>query len=264
MADFAGEVLKVNKYIDHTVLKPTTTESDVSQLCGQAHKYDFAAVCVPPNFVAQAKTHLKESTVNIATVVGFPFGYSCAAAKAAETEQAVADGANEIDMVANISAIKSGNEAVLNEELKAVQAAIKKAAANPSDVALKVIIESGILTDDEIIMCCKLYGAGGIDYLKTSTGYAESGASVHAVRLFRKNLPASVKIKASGGIRTYATTVEMIEAGADRIGCSAGVAIVTQQSELAKGSVGAKRSSAEADAVAEDDSKRSKNGEDAY
>jgi deoxyribose-phosphate aldolase len=212
----------VASYIDHTVLKPSSVEADIIKLCAEAVKFKFAAVCVPPNFVKSAKSYTTGSNVGVATVIGFPFGYSCIDAKVAEVELAIEDGADELDMVANISAIKSKNWTLLKEEVDRVIAPIRA-----SGRVLKVIIESGILTDEEIIGCCRVYAAAGIDYLKTSTGYAESGASVHAVSLFRANLPASVEIKASGGIRDYATAMAMIKAGATRIGCSAGVAIVT-------------------------------------
>lgn len=218
-----GEI-NVADYIDHTVLKPTTVLSDIEKLCKEAIDLKFAAVCVPPNFVRVAREiiDLSNSQVKVATVIGFPFGYSCIEAKLAEVEKAIFDGADELDVVANISAIKSKNWVYLRQE---VEAMLKPIRAN--ELVLKVIIESGILLDVEIIGCCEVYGAAGIDYLKTSTGYAESGASERAVALFRAHLPASIQIKASGGIRDYATAVAMIRSGATRIGCSAGVAIVS-------------------------------------
>lgn len=212
-------------YIDHTVLKPSTVLADIEKLCKEAIQYKFAAVCVPPNFVRAAKKFIEASpgsTVLVATVIGFPFGYSNIEAKVAEVKQAIEDGADELDMVANISAIKSKNWIFLRQEVEAVLKPIRAAGR-----VLKVIIESGILLDHEIIGCCEVYGAAGIDYLKTSTGYAEAGASEKAVALFRAHLPSSVQIKASGGIRDYPTALAMIRSGATRIGCSAGVAIVT-------------------------------------
>ncbi|KAJ1430793.1 hypothetical protein B484DRAFT_318245, partial [Ochromonadaceae sp. CCMP2298] len=155
--------------------------------------------------------------IQVCTVIGFPFGYSCAAAKVAEMQQALLDGADELDVVANVSAIKQGDWDIVQAELEAVAGAV-------GGRTLKVIIESAMLTDDEIIRCCGIY-SNRIDFLKTSTGYADGGASVHAVALFRANLPQTTQIKASGGIRDYATAMEMIQAGASRIGCSAGVAI---------------------------------------
>ena len=216
------EKMSLNKYIDHTILKPTCLVSDIEKLCAEAKQYDFAAVCVPPNFVKLAKEQVAGTDVKIATVIGFPFGYSATEAKIAEIILAMVDGADELDVVANISAIKNGDWAAIADEINHIMPIIRS-----KDKAVKIIIESGVLTDDEIIKCCDIYGIAGIDFLKTSTGYAEKGASVEAVQLFRKHLPDAIHIKASGGIRDYASAKQMIDAGATRIGCSAGVAIVT-------------------------------------
>ena len=216
------EKRSLNKYIDHTILKPTCLVADIEKLCAEAKQYDFAAVCVPPNFVKLAKEKLAGSTVQVATVIGFPFGYSATEAKIAEIILAMVDGADELDVVANISAIKNGDWSAIADEINHIMPIIRS-----KGKVVKIIIESGVLTDDEIIKCCDIYGIAGIDYLKTSTGYAEKGASVEAVKLFRKHLPDQVQIKASGGIRDYATAQLMIDAGATRIGCSAGVAIVS-------------------------------------
>jgi len=216
------EKMPLNKYIDHTILKPTCLVSDIEKLCAEAKQYDFAAVCVPPNFVKLAKEKLVGSTVQVATVIGFPFGYSATEAKIAEIILAMVDGADELDVVANISAIKNGDWSAIADEINHIMPIIRS-----KNKVVKIIIESGVLTDDEIIKCCDIYGIAGIDYLKTSTGYAEKGASVEVVKLFRKHLPDQVQIKASGGIRDYAAAKLMIDAGATRIGCSAGVAIVS-------------------------------------
>jgi deoxyribose-phosphate aldolase len=216
------EKRSLNKYIDHTILKPTCLVSDIEKLCAEAKQYDFAAVCVPPNFVKLAKEKLVGSTVQVATVIGFPFGYSATEAKIAEIILAMVDGADELDVVANISAIKNGDWSAIADEINHIMPIIRS-----KGKVVKIIIESGVLTDDEIIKCCDIYGIAGIDYLKTSTGYAEKGASVETVKLFRKHLPDQVQIKASGGIRDYAAAKLMIDAGATRIGCSAGVAIVS-------------------------------------
>jgi deoxyribose-phosphate aldolase len=216
------EKMSLNKYIDHTVLKPTCLVSDIEKLCAEAIQYDFAAVCVPPNFVKLAKQLVSGSDVKVATVIGFPFGYSATEAKIAEIILAMVDGADELDVVANISAIKNGDWSAIADEINHIMPIIRS-----KGKVVKIIIESGVLTDDEIIKCCDIYGIAGIDFLKTSTGYAEKGASVEAVQLFRKYLPDTVNIKASGGIRDYATAKQMIDAGATRIGCSAGVAIIT-------------------------------------
>jgi len=216
------EKMPLNKYIDHTILKPTCLVADIEKLCAEAKQYDFAAVCVPPNFVKLAKEKLVGSTVQVATVIGFPFGYSATEAKIAEIILAMVDGADELDVVANISAIKNGDWSAIADEINHIMPIIRS-----KNKVVKIIIESGVLTDDEIMKCCDIYGIAGIDYLKTSTGYAEKGASVEAVKLFRKHLPDQVQIKASGGIRDYAAAKLMIDAGATRIGCSAGVAIVS-------------------------------------
>jgi deoxyribose-phosphate aldolase len=215
-------MMPINKYIDHTILKPTCLVSDIEKLCAEAKQYDFAAVCVPPNFVQLAKEQVAGSEVKVATVIGFPFGYSATEAKIAEIILAMVDGADELDVVANISAIKNGDWSAIADEINHILPIIRS-----KGKAVKIIIESGVLTNEEIIKCCDIYGIAGIDFLKTSTGYAEKGASVEAVELFRKHLPEAVKIKASGGIRDYATAKQMIDAGATRIGCSAGVSIVT-------------------------------------
>jgi deoxyribose-phosphate aldolase len=215
-------MMPISKYIDHTILKPTCLVSDIQKLCAEAKQFDFAAVCVPPNFVKLAKELVVGSDIKVATVIGFPFGYSATEAKIAEIILAMVDGADELDVVANISAIKNGDWAAIADEINHIMPIIRS-----KGKTVKIIIESGVLTDDEIIKCSDIYGIAGIDYLKTSTGYAEKGASVKAVQLFRKHLPDSVQIKASGGIRDYETAKQMIDAGATRIGCSAGVAIVT-------------------------------------
>ncbi|WP_300596769.1 deoxyribose-phosphate aldolase [Niabella sp.] len=213
--------MDIAQYIDHTILKPTTLVSDIEKLCSEAKQYGFAAVCVPPPFVKKAKALLEGSAVKTATVIGFPFGYSAIEAKLAEVLLALVDGVDELDIVINLIALKNNDWQYLANEINHLMPVIRE-----KGKVIKIIIESGVLTDDEIIKCCELYGAAGIDYLKTSTGYAEKGASVHAVQLFKKHLPPNVQIKASGGIRDYAFAKELVDAGATRLGCSAGVAIV--------------------------------------
>jgi deoxyribose-phosphate aldolase len=212
--------MNIASYIDHTVLKPTTILQEVETCCSEAVQYKFAAVCIPPYYVSAAAGLLKGSGVNVATVIGFPFGYSVASAKKEEMLTAIRDGANEIDMVTNIAALKNGDWNVLEKEIAFLME------AKPTEIAIKVIIESGILSNEEIIRCCSIYAAAGVDYVKTSTGYAEKGASVEAVQLMRQHLPSTIKIKASGGIRTFEFANELVKAGAERLGCSAGVAIV--------------------------------------
>src|SRR4051812_37119690 len=216
--------MQLNKYIDHTILKPTTLVSEIERLCSEAMQYNFAAVCVPPPFVKKAKALLKNFEVKTATVVGFPFGYSAVEAKLAEIFLAIVDGADELDVVINLIALKNTDGVYLANEINHIMPAIKR-----NNKVIKIIVESGVLSEEEIIKCCELYGAANIDYLKTSTGYTEKGASVEAVKLMRKHLPAHVKIKASGGIRTDEFAKELIEAGAERLGCSSSVGIINQQ-----------------------------------
>ena len=221
--------MHINNYIDHTLLKPTALISDIEKLCNEAMDYGFAVVCVPPPFVKKAKQLLEGTSVQVATVGGFPFGYSAVEAKIAEVLLAMVDGADELDVVINLIALKNNDWVYLANEINNLVPIIKQ-----KDKIVKIIIESGVLTDDEIKKCCELYGAAGIDYLKTSTGYAEKGATVEAVKMIRLNLPAHVQIKASGGIRTYAFAKELIDAGATRLGCSASVAIVNEQRTMNK------------------------------
>ena len=215
--------MQLNRYIDHTILKPATLVADIEKLCSEAKEFNFAAACVPPPFVKKAKQLLEGSETKTATVIGFPFGYSATEAKIAEILLAIVDGADELDMVINLIALKNNDWLYLANEINHLMPLVKQ-----HNKVIKIIVESGILTDEEIIKCCELYGAAGIDYLKTSTGYAERGASVEAVQLMRKYLPAHVQIKASGGIRTYEFAKQLVDAGATRLGCSAGVAIMQQ------------------------------------
>ncbi len=216
---------KLNQYIDHTILKPTTLLSDVQRVCSEAKEYQFAAVCIPPLFVKKAKEFLYGTLVKVATVIGFPFGYNAIESKVAEIVLAIVDSVDELDMAVNISAIKNSDWNFIANEINTVMPIVK----NKSKV-IKVIIESGILTDDEIIRCCDIYGMAGVDFVKTSTGYAEKGASVHAVKLIRAHLADNIQIKASGGIKTFAFAKELIEAGAARIGSSGSVQLMKESS----------------------------------
>jgi deoxyribose-phosphate aldolase len=212
-------VITLASYIDHTLLKPTTTHIEIEKICKEALEYGFAAVCVPPSFVGVAR----RAGVRTATVIGFPFGYSVTQAKLAEVGQAIADGADELDVVINLGDVKEGRWFDLEEEMRMIVDY-----AHNAGRLIKVIIESGVLTEAEIIRCCAVYAPLGVEFLKTSTGYAERGATVAAVRLMRAHLPAAVRIKASGGIRDAGFALELIAAGADRLGCSASVKILTE------------------------------------
>lgn len=219
--------MNITPYIDHTVLKPTTTQADIIKLCTEALENNFTAVCVPPLFVKMSKKMVANSTVKVATVIGFPFGYSAIEAKVAEIILAIIDGADELDVVVNISAIKNNDWQFLANEINTLMPIIRK-----QQKVIKIIIESGILTNSEIIKCCDLYGAAGVDFLKTSTGYAEVGATLEAVVLIRKHLTNSIKIKASGGIKSYTFAKQLIDAGADRLGCSSSLQIVEESKKL--------------------------------
>jgi len=218
--------MNIASYIDHTLLKPTALPSDISRLCEEASTYGFAAVCVPPPFVRTSRNQLQDGPVKVATVAGFPFGYSAATAKLAEVQQALRDGADEIDVVINLIALKSGSWPYLESEIELLAEPI-----HGQGKLIKVIIESGILTDEEIVRCCEICARAGADFVKTSTGYAERGATLEAVQLMRASLPSDIRIKASGGIKTYDFAQRLIAAGADRIGCSASLAIINQLHE---------------------------------
>jgi deoxyribose-phosphate aldolase len=218
--------LRISSYIDHTVLKPVCSFAEITQLCREAVQHGFAAVCVPPYVVKRASGEIVGSNLKTATVIGFPMGYSSVQSKLEEIRQAMEDGADELDVVINLIALKNGQWDYLESEMTQIVKAIHQRGK-----IIKVIVESGLLSREEIIRCCRLYGGLGIDFMKTSTGYAEKGASVADVEIMRKELPVQVRIKASGGIRTYAFARELVEAGAMRIGCSASLAIVSQEKE---------------------------------
>jgi len=209
--------------IDHTLLKADTSKEEITKLCDEAKQYGFASVCVPPYWVRECKNQLRDSKVKIATVVAFPMGYSATPAKVEECRRAIDEGAVEIDMVLNIIALKAGDYNYLKNELTSAGTIVQLRGGK-----LKVIIETGLLTRDEIIMACDLCSKLSVDFVKTSTGYIDKGATVEDVKLLRAHLPKNIKIKASGGIRDRATALAMIEAGADRIGTSSGVKIVTE------------------------------------
>ena len=211
--------MKLNKYIDHTILKPETTQEQVEKILSEAKEYDFASVCVNPTWVSLAAESLKDSDVNVCTVIGFPLGANTSAVKAFETEDAIANGADEIDMVINIGALKAGNDALVLDDIKAVVDA-------SGDKLVKVIIEACLLTDDEKVRACQLSKEAGADYVKTSTGFSTGGATVADVALMRKTVGPDMGVKASGGARSYEDAIAFIEAGASRIGASSGVAIM--------------------------------------
>lgn len=210
--------MKLNKMIDHTLLKANAIQSEVQTLCTEAKQYDFASVCVNPFWVSYAKNLLSESDVMVCTVIGFPLGATTTASKAAETQKAIEDGADEIDMVINIGALKSGLDEIVQTDI----AEVVKAAQGKT---VKVIIETALLTDDEKVRVCQLAKKAGAHFVKTSTGFSTGGATIEDVRLMKETV-GDMEVKASGGVRNLADAKAMIEAGATRIGTSNGVSIV--------------------------------------
>ncbi len=204
---------KIAKTIDHSLLKPEMTRDEVRQGCEIAKKYDVASVCCKPSDVAFCAEILKGTDVEIGTVVGFPHGSSTTATKVFETKAAIADGATEIDMVLNIGLLKSG----LYEEVKSDIAAVVEAAGGKM---VKVILENAYLTDDEKVTACKLCEAAGAHYVKTSSGYAPTGATVADVKLMRASVSPKVKVKSAGGVRTLDALIEMLDAGIERSGAT--------------------------------------------
>ncbi len=210
------------RLIDHTVLKPETTEEEILAACDEARKHHFCTVCIPPTYVAAARKALAGSEVKVCTVIGFPLGYQATAGKVCETQEAVKQGAVEIDMVLNIGLLKSGQFKKAEEDIRAVRAAC-------SGKVLKVILENCLLTDQEKIEACKLAVNAGADFVKTSTGFAKSGATVEDIQLMRKTVGPQTGVKAAGGIREEAFAKELVAAGATRLGTSASVALVSGQ-----------------------------------
>jgi len=211
------------KIIDHTLLKPEATGHQITNLCQEALKFGFASVCVQPFYVPLASSLLQGSAVKVCTVVGFPSGATLSDCKRFEALEVMARGARELDMVMNIGALKSGEDAAVEADIYAVSDAAHQQAA-----IVKVIIETALLTQEEKIRACELAVAAGAEFVKTSTGFASGGATVEDVALMRKIVGDRAKVKASGGIRTLADLSAMVSAGADRIGASASVAIVRE------------------------------------
>ena len=211
--------MAINRYIDHTLLKPESTQTQIDKLIAEAVEYQFASVCVNPTWVSYAAKALKGTEVNVCTVIGFPLGANTSSVKAFETKDAVANGADEIDMVINIGQLKSG-------QYDAVEADIRAVVEASGDKLVKVIIETCLLTDGEKVKACQLAVAAGADYIKTSTGFSTAGANIADVTLMRKTVGPNIGVKAAGGTRSYADAEAFIKAGATRIGTSAGVAIV--------------------------------------
>lgn len=215
--------MSIAKCIDHTVLKPQTTEAAVRKLCAEATQYGFASVCVNPCWVALCADLLKDTEVDVCTVIGFPLGANTSAVKAFEAAEAIRQGATEVDMVLNVGALKDGNADLVRADIAAVVEAARGKAL------VKVILETCLLTDEEKRIACRLAKEAGADYVKTSTGFSTGGATEADIALMRAEVGPEMGVKASGGIRDYATAQAMIRAGASRIGASAGVQIVAEE-----------------------------------
>lgn len=211
----------INRYIDHTILKPTTDKKAIYQLCDEAAAYNFAAVCVPPYYVALAKKLLAHSSVKVATVISFSLGFDTTETKFNAIEDALNNGADEIDLVQNICAVKNKEWEYLHNEITECLQPVRL-----NNKRIKVILETGELTTEEIIQCCDIYSKHKVDFVKTSTGFSSNGgANLEVVKLMRLHLPQNIAIKASGGIKTFDDAKAYILAGATRIGTSSGIAI---------------------------------------
>jgi len=227
-----GHVLqdkKIAGMIDHTILKPEATPDDISNLCSEAKKYNFASVCVNPSYVSLCSDLLRDTEVKVCTVIGFPLGATTTEVKKLETEQAIEDGAREVDMVINVGRLKAGDyDYVYNDIYQVVQVAKRRRAMS------KVILETALLTDEEKIKACMLVKKAGADFVKTSTGFSKGGATVGDVALMKYVVGAGVGVKASGGIRSREDAEAMVASGADRIGASASVKIVLGEKSESK------------------------------
>ena len=216
--------MPINKLIDHTLLKADATKAEVTQVLAEALKYDFASVCIQPCHVSYAAQYLKGSDVKVCTVIGFPLGANTSTVKAFETADAIKNGADEIDMVINIGALKDGqDETVLNDIVAVVQAA--------QDKTVKVILETCLLSEEEIVKACQLCMQAKADFVKTSTGFSTGGATIENVRIMKAAIDDTMQVKAAGGIRTYEDLLKMVEAGASRIGTSAGCSIMQKKGD---------------------------------
>lgn len=216
----------MSKMIDHTLLNPIAKIEDIKNLCQEAFDYEFASVCVNPIFVPLAAKLLANTSVKVTTVIGFPLGANISEVKAYETRNAVKNGAQEIDMVMNLGAFKSGAFDLVQVDIKSVVDATKTAGIT-SDIIVKVILETCYLNEEEIVQACMLAKNAGADFVKTSTGFGSGGATVENVSLMRKTVGRDIGVKASGGIKNYYEALDMLDAGANRIGTSSGVTIVT-------------------------------------
>lgn len=212
--------MQYNKLIDHTLLKQDAQPEQIVKLCDEAKQFDFMSVCVNPAYVPLAAKCLEDSDVKVCTVIGFPLGMNLTKTKVEEAVLAVKQGADEVDMVINVGMLKAGNDDYVREEIREIKSAVGH------NIILKVIIETCLLTNDEIVRACKAAKEAGADFVKTSTGFSTGGATVEAVKLMRETVGPEMGVKASGGVRTHEDLIAMVEAGANRIGTSSGAKII--------------------------------------
>ncbi len=218
--------MELAKRIEHTNLKPDCTKEEIIQLCNEAITHGFYGICISPYFVQLAKKSIVKKAIKIITVVGFPLGYSTVGAKVEEAKKAIISGADEIDMVMNIAAFKSGDMQTVQNDIQSVVTV-----CHLQNKKVKVIIETAYLSDEEIIRACKVCVDCEVDFVKTSTGFASIGAEPRTVKLMRANLPSKIKIKAAGGIKTNKQALELLLAGADVLGCSNSLKIIEENNE---------------------------------
>ena len=212
--------MQYNKLIDHTLLKQDASPEQIVNLCEEAKKFDFMSVCVNPAYVPLAASCLRGSDVKVCTVIGFPLGMNLTKTKVEEAVLCVKEGATEVDMVINVGMLKAGHDDYVREEIREIKQVVG------SKIILKVIIESCLLNNDEIVRACKAAKEAGADFVKTSTGFSTGGATVEAVKLMRETVGPEMGVKASGGVRTHEDLIAMVEAGANRIGTSSGAKII--------------------------------------
>lgn len=217
----------ISNYIVHTALKPVTLLADVEALCRDAVENNFSVVCIPPLFVSKAKEYTAGSLVKVATVIGFPFGYSAIESKLAEILLAIVDGADELNVVINITALKNNDWQYLANEINTISPIVKR-----KGKVLTVILETGLLSDAEIIKCCDIYGIAGIDFIQTATGFSENRNELKMVQLIHRHIARSIKIHAGGNITSYKILKELIDAGANRISSNQGIQIVKEATAL--------------------------------
>jgi len=210
--------MDIKTHIEHTILKANTSNEDIKNICKDAIEYDFFGVCIPPYFVKTAKNELKDTNIKIVTVIGFPLGYSTTPSKVEEAKKAIDEGADEVDMVINIAALKEKDYAYVLNDISSVCNVVHIKGSK-----LKVIIETALLTKEEKLKAIELCTKAQVDFVKTSTGFSTAGAKVEDIELMRKSLPKNIKIKASGGIKTKKQALELIKAGADRLGASSSI-----------------------------------------